>query len=65
MGNKNSGRPGGNPDIKNFGFKTEREEPLLEKLQLRISASMKEEIKSKDNWQELVRLAIAKELSKA
>jgi hypothetical protein len=61
-GTKSSGRPGGNPDIKNYGFKTERPEPLREKLQLRVSASMKEQLKSRENWQELVRDAIAKAL---
>ena len=52
-GTKASGRPGGNPDIKNYGFKTDRPEPLREKLQLRISASMKEQLQSRENWQNL------------
>jgi hypothetical protein len=61
-GTKASGRPGGNPDLKNYGFTTDRPEPLREKLQLRVSASMKEQLESRDNWQELVRDAIAKAL---
>ncbi|MEC4895822.1 MAG: hypothetical protein SAL07_25500 [Oscillatoria sp. PMC 1051.18] len=61
-GTKSSGRPGGNPDIKSYGFKTDRSEPLRENLQLRISASMKEQLKSQENWQEFVREAIAEKL---
>ena len=58
-------RPGGNPEIKKHGFKTDRAEPLLEKLQLRISASMKRQIQEKENWQEFVREAIAEKLKAA
>ena len=61
-GTKSSGRPGGNPNIKEYGFKTDRPEPLIEKLQLRVSASMKEKVKSRENWQEFVRDAIEKAL---
>jgi hypothetical protein len=61
-GTKASGRPGGNPDLKNYGFTTDRPEPLREKLQLRVSASMKEQLESRENWQELVRDAIEKAL---
>lgn len=61
-GTKASGRPGGNPDLKNHGFTTDRPEPLRENLQLRVSASMKEKIRSRENWQEFVRDAIAKAL---
>ena len=61
-GTKTSGRPGGNPDITKYGFKTDRSEPLRENLQLRISASMKEKLKSRENWQEFVREAITKAL---
>jgi hypothetical protein len=58
-GTKTSGRPGGNPDIVKFRFTTEREEPLREKLQIRVPASMKQQIQQQDNWQEFVRQAIA------
>lgn len=61
-GTKSSGRPGGNPNIKEYGFKTDRPEPLIEKLQVRVSASMKEKVKSRENWQEFVRDAIEKAL---
>lgn len=61
-GTKTSGRPGGNPDIAKYGFKTNRPEPLRESLQLRVSASMKEKLKNRENWQEFVRNAIEKAL---
>ncbi|MDJ0713898.1 MAG: hypothetical protein QNJ54_06730 [Prochloraceae cyanobacterium] len=58
-GNKNSGRPGGNPDIKNYGFKTDRDEPLRASLHIRLTPSIKSKLKTKENWQERVRDAIA------
>ena len=61
-GNKNSGRPGGNPDIKKYWFETDRPEPLRESLNVRVSASMKKRLKEEENWQEFVRNAIAKAL---
>jgi hypothetical protein len=61
-GTKASGRPGGNPDLKKYGFTTDRTEPLREKLQLRISEEMKKKLESRENWQEFVREAIAKAL---
>ncbi len=64
-GTKASGRPGGNPDFgTKYAFKTERKEPLTESLSLRVPASMKSELKCLQNWQELVRLAIAEKLEK-
>ena len=57
-------RPGGNPEFgTKYGFKTDREEALTELLAVRVSASMKSELKNRDNWQEFVRKAIAKALS--
>ena len=51
------------PRLKNLKpFTTDRPEPLLEKLQLRIPLSMKQEIYAQENWQEFVRQAIAKAL---
>ena len=61
-GTKTSGRPGGNPDIKKYGFKTTRPEPLKEKLQVRITASMKKKLNETDDWQEFVRQAIQEKL---
>lgn len=65
-GTKASGRPGGNPDFgTKYAFQTEREEPLTENVSLRISASMKSQLKQQKNWQELVRQAIAEKLETA
>ena len=64
-GNKNSGRPGGNPDIAQFRFKTDRDEPLRERLQIRVPASMKQQVQQQDDWQEFVRQAIAEKLQSA
>ncbi|BAU67555.1 hypothetical protein STA3757_49770 (plasmid) [Stanieria sp. NIES-3757] len=61
-GTKASGRPGGNPDLKKYCFTTDRNEPLRERLQIRVSASMKKELEARDNWQEFVRIAIAEKL---
>ena len=62
-GTKASGRHGGNPDFgTKYAFKTEREEPLTESVSLRVSASMKSQLKKQKNWQEIVREAIAKAL---
>ncbi len=55
--------PKGNPNIKKHGFKTDRDEPLTAKLSVRIAPSMLDELKSQENWQELVRAAIAEKLA--
>ena len=57
--------PKGNPNIKDYGFKTDREESLTAKLSVRITPSMLARLKKKDNWQELVRQAIAEMLESA
>ena len=57
--------PKGNPDIKRYGFTTEREESLTAKLSMRVAPSMLDELKKKDNWQEIVRQAIAEKLETA
>ena len=54
--------PTGNPNIKNYGFTTDRAEPLTAKLSMRVTDSMLTKLKEQDNWQELVRQAIAKAL---
>jgi hypothetical protein len=60
MGNLNSGRPGGNPDLVKHRFTSDRPEPLTEKLTLRLAGSTMEFLKSlgKD-YPEFVRQAIA------
>lgn len=56
-------RPGGNPDIKDYGFKQKYEwsEPCSEKMTIRLPPSMKEAIKKGEieDWQEVARQAIA------
>lgn len=44
-------------------FQTDRDEPLTAKLSVRIAPSMLDELKSQENWQELVRAAIAEKLA--
>ncbi len=54
--------PKGNPDIVKYGFKSDRAEPLRERVQIRVPTSMKEKLQEQENWQEFVRNAIAKAL---
>ena len=58
------GRPGGNPNIKDYGFKTDREHPLNQSMTLRLDEPTKKALKSGKlpNWQEIAREAIAKAL---
>lgn len=64
-GTRASGRPGGNPEIAKYGFTTDREEPLTEKIQLRVSMSMKQALDQIDgDRNEFIREAIAKALEK-
>ncbi len=52
-------RPGGNPELVRHQFTTNREEPLIAKLSLRVTPSMLSAIKGQENWQEFVRKALA------
>jgi hypothetical protein len=52
----------GNPEIKNHGFKTDRDKPLTEYIHLRVTKEMKEEVKAKDDPPEFCRRAIQKAL---
>ena len=58
------GRPGGNPDLKKYQFKTDREHPLTEQAAFRIDKPTKAALKAGKlpNWQEVCRQAIAKAL---
>lgn len=47
------------------GFKTDRKEPLRERLQIRVPTSMKQQLQQQENWQEFVRQAIAEKLQSA
>ena len=48
--------------LKPFAFKTDRAEPLRERVQIRVPASMKEKLQEQENWQEFARNAIARAL---
>lgn len=50
-----SGRPGGNPDIKLYGFKAKGDEPFTEQVHLRISKSQKAKIDALGNWRDKLR----------
>ena len=62
-GTKASGRPGGNPEIKEYGFKTTRDEPLSERIAVRVPKSMEAKLKELPNWHEIVREAIREKLN--
>jgi hypothetical protein len=54
----------GNPDIKNYGFKTDRDKALTEKITIRIDKDMKDELSEKDNPPEYCREAIREKLDR-
>jgi hypothetical protein len=58
-------RRGGNPDINKNPqtFTTDRAEPLVKGLQLRVSESMYAQLYAIEGWQEFVRDAIARALA--
>jgi hypothetical protein len=59
-----SGRPGGNPDLKEHQFSTDRPEALTKQMQLRVSESMWAELQALEgDWREFVRTAIATALA--
>ncbi len=51
--------------IKAYTFQTERKESCTAQLNLRVPPSLLSELKSKDDWQEFVRQAIAEKLQQA
>ncbi|MGK7896494.1 MAG: hypothetical protein AB4372_23465 [Xenococcus sp. (in: cyanobacteria)] len=55
------GRPGGNPNIADHGFKQKYEwdEPCTASIALRLPPSIHKKLKQIPDWQELVRQAIA------
>jgi uncharacterized protein (DUF4415 family) len=57
-------RPGGNPLLKSYQFKTDRDSPLTAFIGVRVSQEMKEALSNKGKgWQEFVRESIRRELS--
>lgn len=55
-------RPGGNPELVSYQFTTNREEPLISKLLLRVTPSILSAIKSQENCQEFVRKTLGEAL---
>lgn len=67
-GTKDSGRPGGNPELSQYTYQKEdpeREEAFTELLQLRITPSMKAALQAKGRQKnQFIRDAIAEKLEK-
>ncbi len=63
-GTKSSGRPGGNPEIKKYGFKTDRKHPLTESMSIKFDRPTKEALAAGKlpNWRDIAREAVAKAL---
>jgi len=61
------GRPGGNPNIKDHGFKTDREYPLTQKVSFRVDEITKEKLKAGKlpGWTKIAREAVEKALAEA
>lgn len=55
-------RPGGNPELTEHQFTTDRPEPLSKQLQLRITESMWAQLQTLPDWREFVRDAIQAKL---
>ncbi|MGB8701905.1 MAG: hypothetical protein WCD18_21020 [Thermosynechococcaceae cyanobacterium] len=59
---KGRGRPGGNPDLVQHQFTTDRAEPCSERLQVRLPRSLKERIMQQPDWPDWVRETLEKNL---
>lgn len=57
-GTASSGRPGGNPDLVHHQYKAAGDEPLIEKITIRITTSMLARLQEKENFREFIRQAI-------
>ncbi|MBW4566654.1 hypothetical protein PI95_033210 [Hassallia byssoidea VB512170] len=55
-------RKGGNPKIKDYGFTSDRDEPLTGRLAIRVTQSMLARVKALDNYPEFCRQVLAKAL---
>ncbi len=64
-GTKSSGRPGGNPEIAKYGFKTpEGREPYNQKIQVCVTPTMKKLLAEIDNPSDFIRSAIEEHLKR-
>ncbi len=61
------GRPGGNPNLKDYGFKSDREHPLTEKVSFRVDEPTKAKLKAGKlpGWTQIAREAVEKALAEA
>ena len=59
------GRPGGNPDITDYSFKSNREYPLTKRVSVRVDEPTKEKLKAGKlpGWSKIAREAIEKALA--
>lgn len=48
--------------VEKYQFKTKRSESCTAQISIRVPPSMKEKLKDMDNWQELVRQTLQKEI---
>jgi hypothetical protein len=60
---KGKGRPGGNPDLVKYQFKTDRKEPCNALLTVKVPASQLEALKLLPNWQEKIRESLSEIVS--
>jgi hypothetical protein len=59
---KRRGRPGGNPDLAQHQFTTERDEPCTERIQIRLPKSLYERITANPNWPDWARRILTENL---
>jgi hypothetical protein len=52
------GRPGGNPDLKKYGFKTDKPVPCYAQISLRITQEQKDKLYAIPGWTDLLRQKI-------
>ena len=59
--------PNGNPQIKEYGFKSDREHPLTKRISLRVDEPTKEKLKAGlvPGWSQIAREAIEKAIAEA
>ncbi|MDB9372379.1 hypothetical protein [Nodularia sphaerocarpa] len=65
MGTASSGRAGGNPELQKHQYKAKGDEPLIKNLQIKITPSMMEYLKSMGKgYHEFVRQAISEKIER-
>jgi len=64
MGTLSSGRPGGNPELTIYQFRSDRSEALTERISIRISPSMAKFLREMKDYPEYVRQAILEKIER-